>query len=133
LSKSTLSTATVEKRNFSSINRGSTFLLNQTNFHVKTLQTVWEKRFGQREETWEESRISRITGTSAKIVMLGKNKPTAQQLSVIFGLSTFNATTQMQIGNVLESKMLQVYSKHKKLQFKKDRGGRTLTLLYQYN
>ncbi len=94
---------------------------------------MWEKRFGQHEETWEESRIGRITGTSAKIVMLGKNKPTAQQLSLIFGLSTFNATTQMQIGNVLESQILQAYSKHKKLLLKKDRGERTLTLLYQYN
>ena len=66
--------------------------------------------------------------------MAGKNDPTAIQLSNLFGLSTaFQATTHMQIGNILESKILQSYCKLHKLQLKKDRGGRTLTLLYQHD
>jgi hypothetical protein len=39
----------------------------------------------------------------------------------------------MQIGNILESKIPQAYCKQQKLQLKKERGGRALTLLYQYN
>jgi hypothetical protein len=62
-----------------------------------------------------------------------ENKPSAQQLSTIFGLSTFHATTQMQIGNVLETKRLQGYCKQNKMNLKKERGGISLTLLYQYN
>ncbi len=33
----------------------------------------------------------------------------------------------------MESKFLQAYCKHEKLQMKKERGGRTMSLLYQYN
>jgi hypothetical protein len=66
--------------------------------------------------------------------MSGKNKPSALQLSHFFGLSTtFTETTQMQIGNILESKILQAYCKQQKLQLKKERGGRALSLLYQHN
>ncbi len=39
----------------------------------------------------------------------------------------------MQIGNVLESKILQGYCKLQQLNLKKERGGVSLTLLYQYN
>ena len=39
----------------------------------------------------------------------------------------------MQIGNTLESKILQAYCKQQKLQLKKERGGRALSLLYQHN
>ncbi len=39
----------------------------------------------------------------------------------------------MQIGTIMESKILQAYCKHEKLQLKKERGGRALTLLYQCN
>jgi hypothetical protein len=102
--------------------------------HVEKLRTVWDKRIRNVEVSWAESRIGRITGTTAKILIAGKNAPTAIQLSNLFGLSPpFQATTHMQIGNLLESKILQSYCKLHKLQLKKDRGGRTLTLLYQHN
>ena len=39
----------------------------------------------------------------------------------------------MKIGNLLEIKILQAYCKQRKLILKKERGGRTLTMLYQYN
>jgi hypothetical protein len=101
---------------------------------VEKLRTVWDKRLRNVEDSWVESRIGRITGTTAKIVMVGKNDPSAIQLANLFGLSpAFQATTHMQIGNLLESKILQSYCKLQKLQLKKDRGGRTLTLLYQHN
>jgi hypothetical protein len=41
--------------------------------------------------------------------MTGKNKPSGLQLAQIFGLSTFHAITQMQIGTILETKILQAY------------------------
>ncbi len=44
-----------------------------------------------------------------------------------------DATTQMQIGNILESEILQAYYKLQKLQMKKERGGLALTLLSQHN
>ena len=112
---------------------GSPVSINLIKLHVENLHNVWQKRSRQQNETWEESRIGRVTGTSAKIVMLGKNKPSGQQLSTIFGLTTFNPTTQMQIGNVLENRILLGYCKQNKLNLKKERGGISLTLLYQYN
>ena len=95
-------------------------------------QNIWARREGALEETWEESRIGRITGTTAKIIMTGKNKPSGLQLAQIFGLSTFPATTQMQIGTILETKIMQAYCNLQKLQLKKVRGGSILSLLYQY-
>jgi hypothetical protein len=103
-----------------------------THSHVDRLQKVWDKRAGGLEETWLESRIERITGTTAKIVMTGKNKPSGLQLSLIFGLSALKATTKMEIGPILEPKILQAFCKHKKLNLKKERGGSSLTLLYQH-
>ncbi len=133
LRKAPQSTHGEAKRKYVSDKSGSTVSNNLINLHVQKLHKVWQKRFILQPETWEESRIGRITGTSAKIVMLGKSKPSAQQLLTIFGLSTFYATTQMQIGNVLESKILQGYCKLQQLNLKKERGGVSLTLLYQYN
>jgi hypothetical protein len=102
--------------------------------HVERLRTVWQQRVRQVEGSWLESRIGRITGTTAKIVMVGKNKPSSKQLSLIFGLSAAcDATPQMKIGNIFESKILRAYCKLKKLQLKKERGGPALTLLYQHN
>ncbi len=112
---------------------GTPSFVNRLNLQVEKLHKIWQKRQGQKEETWEESRIGRITGTTSKFVMMGKNKPTALQLSQLFGLSTFKATTPIQIGNIMESKILQAYCKHEKLQMKKERGERTMSLLYQYN
>ena len=65
--------------------------------------------------------------------MSGLKKTSAQQLSQIFGFSTFHGTPKMKIGNILEIKILQAYCKQRKLILKKERGGRTLTMLYQYN
>ena len=103
-----------------------------THSHVDNLQKVWDKRAGGLEETWLDSRIGRITGTTAKIVMTGKNKPSGLQLSLIFGLSTLKATTKMEIGSILEPKILQAFCKQNKLNLKKERGGSSLTLLYQH-
>ncbi len=102
--------------------------------HVERLRTVWQNRVRDVEDSWVDSRIGRITGTTAKIVMVGKNKPSAIQLSQIFGLSAaFEATTQMQIGNILESQILKAYCNLQKFKLKKARGGQALTLLYQHN
>jgi hypothetical protein len=117
----------------SQVTRTSCSSVSHINGHVKRLHRIWEKREGGLEETWEESRIGRITGTSAKIVMTGKNKPSGLQLAQIFGLSTFQATTQMQIGTILETKILQAFCKQQKMQLKKERGGSSLSLLYQYS
>jgi hypothetical protein len=101
--------------------------------HVNRLYKVWEKRFGGVDLTLEESRIGRITGTTAKIVMRGKNKPTAGQLSQIFGCSTFHATLKMQIGTLLEPKILQAYLSKNRRRLKNERGSSKLALLYQHN
>ncbi len=111
LRKESLSNDTAEKRKYVSAKSGSPVSINLVKLHVENLHTVWQKRLRQENESWAESRIGRVTGTSAKIVMLGKNKPSAQQLSTIFGFTTFHPTTQMQIGNVLESKILVGYRK----------------------
>ena len=100
--------------------------------HVSRLQSIWTNRAKGGEETWLNSRIGRITGTTAKIVMTGKNKPSGQQLAQIFGFTTFEGTTKMQIGSILEPKILDAYCRLHKMQLKKERGGPNLTLLYQF-
>ncbi len=123
------------KHSFGSTSQGSvpnSTFVSQIKSHVNRLYRIWVLREGALEETWEESRIDRITGTTAKIIMTGKNKPSGLQLAQIFGLSAFQATTQMQNGTILETKILQAYCEHQKMQLKKERGGSNLSLLYQY-
>ena len=48
------------KRKHASNTSGTTI----TNSHVDRLQTVWDKRAADLEETWQDSRIGRITGTT---------------------------------------------------------------------
>ncbi len=99
--------------------------------HISMLKTVWEKRRMQQVELWEESRLLRVTGTSAKFVM--RTQPaTDRQVAQIFGLCQFTPTTQMKIGSILEQKILTVYCKHEQLQQHKTRGGQTLQLLHGY-
>ncbi len=40
-------------------------LTDQINGHVLRLHTVWENRDSDFEETWQDSRIGRVTGTTA--------------------------------------------------------------------
>jgi hypothetical protein len=58
--------------------------------------------------SWLDSRIARITGTSAAYVMTGKTV-TGSAMKQVFGLSTFEATVQMKIGTTLEPKILTSY------------------------
>ncbi len=51
---------------------GPPCFVKRINLHVEKLHTIWQNRQRETEETWEESRIGRITGTSAKLVMMGK-------------------------------------------------------------
>jgi hypothetical protein len=99
--------------------------------YISVLKKVWDKRHLQQEEQWDESRLLRVTGTSAKFVM--RPKPaTDRQVAQVFGLCPFTPTTQMQIGSILEQKILAVYCKHEQLQLHKTRGGQTLQLLHGY-
>ena len=99
--------------------------------YISMLKKVWDKRRLQQDELWEESRLLRVTGTSAKFVM--RPKPaTDRQVAQVFGLCQFTPTTQMQIGSILEQKILAVYCKHEQLQLHKTRGGQTLQLLHGY-
>ena len=99
--------------------------------YISMMKKVWDKRRMQQKELWEESRLLRVTGTSAKFVM--RTKPaTDRQVAQIFGLCPFTPTTQMQIGSILEQKILTVYCKHEQLQQHKTRGGQTLQLLHGY-
>jgi hypothetical protein len=81
--------------------------------YTSTLKTVWE-----------ESRLVRVTGTSAKFVM-GPKPPSDRQVAQVLGLCQFTPTTQMQIGSILENKILTAYCKHEQLQLHKTRGGHT--------
>ena len=58
--------------------------------------------------SWLDSRIARITGTSAAYVMTGKTV-SGSAMKQSFGLSTFTPTTQMKIGTSLEPKILASY------------------------
>ncbi len=84
LRKAPLSNDTEAKRKHVSAESGSTVSINHINLYVQKLHNVWQKRLGQQHETWEESRIGRITGTSAKIVMTGKisRRPSSCQRSL---------------------------------------------------
>jgi hypothetical protein len=100
--------------------------------HVNRLQSIWANREHGGDESWLHSRIGRITGTTAKIVMTGENTPSGHQLAQIFGFTTFEGTTKIQIGSILEPKILEAYCRLHKLQLKKERGGPKLILLYQF-
>jgi hypothetical protein len=101
--------------------------------HVTRLQNIWQSREGGLKETWGDARIGRITGTTAKIVMTGKNKPSGLQLAQLFGFTTFQGTIKMQIEIILEQKILHTFCKLHKMQLKKESGGPSLRFLYQYN
>jgi hypothetical protein len=86
--------------------------------YTTTLKTVRDKRRAHEDELWEESRLVRVTGTSAKFVM--STKPASpRQVAQVLGLCHFNPTTQMQIGSILENKILTAYCKHEQLQLHK--------------
>ncbi len=61
-------------------------------------------------ESWLDSRVGRITGTSAAFVMTGKTV-TGSGMKQMFGLLVFQPTVQMKIGTILEPKILDTYCK----------------------
>jgi hypothetical protein len=67
LRKAPQSTHVEAKRKYVSDKSGSTVSTNLINLYVRKLHKVWQKRIIMQPETWEESRMARITGTSAKL------------------------------------------------------------------
>ncbi len=76
----------------------STGVLN----HVEELLQIHTRRKKGRC-SWLDSRIARITGTSAALVMTGQTF-TGIAMKQLFGLSTFSATVPMKIGTILKLK-----------------------------
>jgi hypothetical protein len=71
--------------------------------------------------SWLESRIARITGTSAALVMTGKTF-TGIGMKQLFGLSTFSPTLPMKIGTILEAKILKSYAADQNLSLNTPKG-----------
>ena len=76
--------------------------------HVEELRQIYTRRKKGRC-SWLDSRIARITGTSAALVMTGKTF-TGIGKKKLFGLSTFSPTLPMKIGTILEAKILKAYA-----------------------
>jgi len=80
---------------------------DDVDYHVEQLRQIHARRKSG-GGSWLDSRIARITGTSAAFVMTGKTV-TGIGMKRIFGLSTFTPTLPMKIGTILEGKILQSY------------------------
>jgi hypothetical protein len=76
-------------------------------YHVEQLRLIHASR-KKGGGSWLDSRIARITGTSAALVMTGK-KVTGVGMKRMFGLSSFSPTVPMKVGTILEGKILQAY------------------------
>ncbi len=98
--------------------------------HVARLRSVWDKRFAHKNESWNESRIARVTGTSARFVM-GKYSATTQQVAHVLSVkdTILKPTRHMQIGTILESRVLAQFCERESLHLCHDVEGPTLTLL----
>jgi hypothetical protein len=88
--------------------------------NVEELRQIYTRRKKGRC-SWLESRIARITGTSAALVMTGKTF-TGIGMKQLFGLSTFSPTLPMKIGTILEAKILKSYAADQNLSLNTPKG-----------
>jgi hypothetical protein len=102
----------------------------QVSRHVARLRAIWDKRSAHEHESWKDSRIARVTGTSARYVM-GRYCATTQQVSQVLGLkdTILQPTRQMQIGTILESQILAKFCERESLHLCQDVDAPSLTLL----